>query len=361
MSIEQFDQLVTLVLPRLLAVTDCINGRYLGRLKASMKVALTLRYLATGDSISSMATEFGMNEEFIQGIIKGTCFAITNALMPLYLKKTSLESCKMLADSFWSKYRLPNCLGAIQCRRLHVEAANNSDFEDYVVLLLASSDANYCFAFATIGIIGSSDVSDDENDYELDNSFDDLNIDDTNVPPPSPLPNTSLEFPHFFVTGSESALKPNMMTPISREHLEGRTEKALSNKLYNKRLSQVMGATENAFGLLAANWHIFHKKIEVDGKTVKCYVQTAICLHNFILKTNADIGFNAGPGRDGDEVVDGEVVVPGKWRSEQEGSLWEPDESESTESSVKVNEGAGMIRHILVQFLTDDVLASHNL
>ena len=52
--------------------------------------------------------------------------------------------------------------------------------------------------------------------------------------------------------------------------------------MYNYRLSRARRISENAFGILAARWRIYHQALLVHVDLVKKYVYATILLHNFL-------------------------------------------------------------------------------
>ena len=57
----------------------------------------------------------------------------------------------------------------------------------------------------------------------------------------------------------------------------------LSHQLFNYRLSRARRMVENAFGILAARWRVFHTKIALAPQNVNEIVKASSVLHNFIM------------------------------------------------------------------------------
>ena len=53
-------------------------------------------------------------------------------------------------------------------------------------------------------------------------------------------------------------------------------------KIYTYRLSRARRIVENAFGILAARWRIYHSKIAVKPQTVNEIVKASCVLHNML-------------------------------------------------------------------------------
>lgn len=69
-------------------------------------------------------------------------------------------------------------------------------------------------------------------------------------------------FPYFLVGDEALALKQQMQRPCS----EGELPEV--RRIFNHRLSRARRVIENAFGILAARWRIFHRPIQESVGTV---------------------------------------------------------------------------------------------
>ena len=76
--------------------------------------ALTLRFLATGESFRSLHFKFRISRPAISYIVTEVCDAVPKKLGPSYLKVPSSEQERLqIAKQFEEKWKFPNCLGAI--------------------------------------------------------------------------------------------------------------------------------------------------------------------------------------------------------------------------------------------------------
>jgi DDE superfamily endonuclease len=95
---------------------------------------------------------------------------------------------------------------------------------------------------------------------------------------------------------------------------------AYERRVFNYRISQARRVVENTFGILAARWRIFHRKIEAHPDTACKFVEACVCLHNFLMKTKEVSGVRVPAAYFGDVYSKGEMSVPGAWRTVADGS-----------------------------------------
>ena len=172
------------------------------------------------------------------------------------------EQWKYIADDFYTKWNIPNCLGAINGKHVNIQAPANSvslfynykSFFSLVLLAIASGD--YRFVIVDIGGYGS------KNDSGLLNStnfFKQLNSRSLNIPPSAMLPNDQhcVVVPHFFIGDNAFPLFRDLLQPFPRNQLSNEA------KIYNYRLCRGRRLVENAFGILAQRCHIYQFQIYV--------------------------------------------------------------------------------------------------
>ena len=68
----------------------------------------------------------------------------------------------------------------------------------------------------------------------------------------------------------------NLQKPYQRRNM-GRPQ-----RVFNYRLSRARRVVENAFGILANRFRIFHSKMHHTPETIKLIVKTCLVLHNFM-------------------------------------------------------------------------------
>ena len=101
-----------------------------------------------------------------------------------------------------------------------------------------------------------------------------------NVPPNTPLVENAVPMPYVIVGDEAFSLKTYLLRQYSKHHQGGDERK----KIYNYRLSRDRRVVENAFGILASRWRVFHRPLELQPETVDKVVLASCCLHNMLCK-----------------------------------------------------------------------------
>lgn len=97
------------------------------------------------------------------------------------------------------------------------------------------------------------------------------------IPRPSQLPNSETIVPYYIVGDAAFPLKPNLMRPFPGEDL------LVEQGIFNYRLSRGRRVVENAFGIMARKWRIFHVPMNADLKLIDSIIKAACVLHNYLL------------------------------------------------------------------------------
>ncbi|XP_024876786.1 protein ALP1-like [Temnothorax curvispinosus] len=250
------------------------------------RLAITLRYLATGDQILSIALAYRIRESTAYSIIKETCNVFIKILAPDYLRPPMQEEWINICHGFWRDWNFPNCVGAVDGKHIHIQAPPNSGSlyynykKTFSIVLMAACDQNYKFTLVDVGAYGSNNndagvFSRSEFEKALHNQGLDL------PQGVAKLPGSETETPCFFVGDDAFQLTRNMMKPYAGRNL------SQIQKIFNYRLSRARRTIENAFGILASRWRVFRKPICMNPVTVDKIVMACVCLHNF-LKTEND-------------------------------------------------------------------------
>jgi hypothetical protein len=117
---------------------------------AGERLALTLRFLATGESYSSLHYQFRISVSSIALIVPEVCKAVFDVMKDEFLH--FLEN-----EDVW---QLPHCVGAADGKHVRILHPRNSgsvfyNYKGYYsIVLMAVVDANYNFIFADVGCQG---------------------------------------------------------------------------------------------------------------------------------------------------------------------------------------------------------------
>ena len=105
-------------------------------LSTEEKLAVTLRFMATGETYESLQFGFLMAANTICKIVPETCDAIIRLLGPIHLKTpTTANEWMKISNDFESFWNFPNCLGAIDGKHISIKKPMHSgtDYYNYKV------------------------------------------------------------------------------------------------------------------------------------------------------------------------------------------------------------------------------------
>ena len=310
MTPNRFEHLLRLVAP---AITKMVTN-YREPIPPDVRLALTLRHLATGESHISLSLQFRVGRQTISNIIPETCQAIFSALSETYLKppETPAEWLK-IADEFQATWNLPHVIGALDGKHVRIRCPHNSGtlYHNYKgffsLVLLACCDAKYCFTLFDIGQYGSNNDSGVLLNSDMGKRFA-ANL--MNLPEPDTLPGCAYDpLPYFLVGDEIFPLKEWLMRPYPGSGL------TLERSIYNYRHCRSRRPIENTFGVWAARWLIFHKAILGSVENIEKIVMATMALHNYLRMT--DNASYCPQGYVDSESSDG-TIIPGFWRSESD-------------------------------------------
>lgn len=245
------------------------------------KLALTLRYLATGESFRSLAFAFRISHSYISIIVRETLAVMKQKLMPLFLPDPSKVDLKTKADEFYQKWNFPNCVLAIDGKHVRIQCPSNSgslffNYKEYFsIVLLAMVDANYKFIAIDVGSFGREG----DSGIFLKSSMGQQILNCTfGFPEDCALPGTDIKVPHVILGDQAFRLHKHILRPFSQKSAKGDSKKTI----FNYRLSRARRVTENAFGLLSKVFRVFFQPININTTTCDDLIIVACCLHNML-------------------------------------------------------------------------------
>ena len=285
------------------------------------KLALTLRFLATGESYASLSFLFRIHHSTISKFIPLVCWYIYVIFKKEYCSITQTEQeWTKLADESFDRWQFPNGLVAIDGKHIALKSPDNSGSEFYnyksffSVVFLALVSHDYRFMAYDIGCQGK--IS-DGGVWANSAFFKKLKKGELNLPGPRELPKSSdpswepfqeeEKVPFVIVGDSAFPLTEHMMKPYPERSARVNDQ----HRIFNYRLSRFRRISENAFGIWANRFRIFHTTINLDPDTVCLLVHASVVLHNMLCtKSRATYlppGFVDTVNEDGS-------IVEGEWR-----------------------------------------------
>ena len=299
-----------------LYILEQIQGRikkqdtnYRQALPPALKLACTLRYLATGDSFHSLGYAFNVAHNTVSKFVPEVCKALVEGLQEqAFPGITTPEEWREVANRFWGKWQMPHCVGALDGKHVRVYAPQNSgtlyyNYKTYFSIpLLALVDADYRFLWVDLGGLGHMSDAQIFNQSDLCHNLDSGNA---SLPAPCPLtdhPEDKEDVPFFIVADDAFALKPHVQKPFNRRKMDPR------QKVFNYRLSRARRVVENAFGVMAMRFRIFMRPIETRTENTLLTIKAAVTLHNILMKKDPL------PARVYDRESENGDLVEGEWR-----------------------------------------------
>lgn len=225
MSTEMFDQLLDIVGPRI-AKQNVIREP----IPARTRLLICLRYLASGDSMSSIAFSFRIGINTVSKIISETCEELWNILHESVFPEINEKTWLKIANDFAIKWDFPHCVGAIDGKQAQIQSPphSGSTFYNYKgnhsINLLAVCDANYCFTLVDIGAEGRQS---DSGIFAHSNFGQRFERNQMNLSQPRSIEASGPELPFVLVADEAFALTHYMMRPYPRSGRLNRQRKEI--------------------------------------------------------------------------------------------------------------------------------------
>lgn len=198
-------------------------------------------------------------------------------------KVNNEEKWNKIAHQFYTKWNIPNCVGAIDGKHVSVFCPKNSGSLYYnykgtfSIVLMAVVDANYKYIMVDIGAYGHNS----DGGIFAHSNFGKLWLTNNhitlNVPKCKKLPGTETYVPLVLIGDEAFPLKENILRPFPGKKLSER------ERVTNYRISRARRVVENAFGITAHKWRVLLKRIEVNEKFTTSITLTCCVLHNFLI------------------------------------------------------------------------------
>ena len=141
------------------------------------------------------------------------------------------------------------------------------------MVLMAVVNANYEFIISEFGVNGR--IS-DGGVIEHTTFHNKLKNNSLCIPDPECLNDSDKIFNYVFLGDEAFSLTPNFLKPFNQRELTN------ERRIFNYRLSRARRVVENAFGILATRFRIFHTSINLGLENIDIVVMACCVLHNFL-------------------------------------------------------------------------------
>ena len=280
---------------------------YRAPISVGEKLALTIRYLATGESYTSLSCPFRVGRSTISKFLPEVCRSIQDEFPREYLRcLTTPDEWKELETEFRIRWNVPHALGVLDGKHVALKKPKNSGalyhnykgFFSIVMLALVT----YKFRWMDVGTPGSSSDAQIFNTCHLKRKIDDGSI---GFPDPAPITQGGRDVPYFILADGAFALKTWLMKPYVRRML------TREERIANCRISRGRRVVENGFGILVSRFRVMMTTIELPPETVRDVVLTCVVLHNILRSQYQGQHGGQQPGGDDDDDDDDDDDVLG--------------------------------------------------
>lgn len=225
-----FRELLARIGPRLTKRTTW----YREPLEPGLKLAITIRHLATGDTYKSLMYGFRVPHNTISILVKEVCEALIEEFAEeVFACPTSPEQWRVISEQFGARWNFHHVLGALDGKHIAIRCPRNggSLYYNYKgfhsIVLLALVDADYKFIWVDVGANGSASDAAVFDASELKETVEDGTI---GFPEPDPLPNDDTDMPYFIIGDDAFPLRTWLMKPFARRNLTN------DERIFNYRL-----------------------------------------------------------------------------------------------------------------------------
>ncbi|CAF4884599.1 unnamed protein product [Pieris macdunnoughi] len=292
MSPTDFEYLLTIIAPKISRQDTIMRSA----ISPQDRLALTLRFLATGDSFTSLQYTFRISKQSMSCIVPEVCEAIIKSLKEnIKLPKTESEWIQ-ISNRFDELWNFPHCAGAMDGKHVILEAPTRN-----IIINFWMSDVKAAFQMVEF--------------LKKLNYIKKLENNSLRLPAPEALQGRNKVVPYVFVGDSAFPLQNNIMKPYPGEYPKGSPR-----RIFNYRLSRARRIVENVFGITASVFRVLRKPMLLQPKTVETIVMAIAHLHNFLRNTDSSKNLYAPSGSlDSDQ--NGRLCEGSWWRGCEMSSL----------------------------------------
>ena len=153
-----FDELLQRIIP----LIEKQDTNYRKALEPGMKLAITLRHFATGDSYATLQYEFRVANNTICLLVKDVCDALTielkNEVITCPVDRGAWEE---IAEDFYVRWNVPHACGDLDGKHVAIKKPSGTGtmYHNYKgffsIVMMALVDADYKFMWIDVGGLGS--------------------------------------------------------------------------------------------------------------------------------------------------------------------------------------------------------------
>ncbi|XP_071496099.1 putative nuclease HARBI1 [Diadema antillarum] len=259
-----FDDVVQRLTPRLTEQ----DTNYRASLEPGLKVEITLRHLASGNTYRNMQYTWRVPHNTISVVVRRVVKAIIEEYTDeLLCCPTTEQGWRDLADHWYQRWNFPHTVGAIDGKHVACKAPPNSGSEFY------NYKGFYSMILFAMAMAHPQDAQ-IYNESDLHHGLDQNRI--HAFPQPDPLPNDNQDVPYFIIGDDAFSLRTYLMKPNSTRNLTH------GERIFNFRLSRARRVVENAFGILLNRFQILLTTMQHHHETVRTIMEAYCILHNLM-------------------------------------------------------------------------------
>jgi len=189
-------------------------------LEPGLKLAITLRYLATGDSSKTLMYGFRVAYNTICLIIKDVCQAIIEEYhQEVIVTPTTPQEWRTVSDHMSQRWQFHHCIGALDGKHVAIRKPHNAGSYYYnyknfhSIVLLGLIDGQYKFLWADVGANSACSDAQIWDECQLKVAIQNVSI---GIPPADFLPHDDQDMPYFIIGDDAFPLRTYMMKPYAR-------------------------------------------------------------------------------------------------------------------------------------------------
>ena len=159
MDYDCFNHILQVIEPYITPQNSGVSGQRV--VTAAERLVLTIRFLATGETFSSLNLQFRISERAISYIVDSVSKAIVSYIGKEYVKPPSCSrEWLQISETFLSRWNFANCLGEIDGKHIQIRPPpdTRSEYFNYkktfAIILLAIAGPDYECIYADIGSTG---------------------------------------------------------------------------------------------------------------------------------------------------------------------------------------------------------------